>query len=161
MTTTTFSGLEMLKIAIMMEEEGYNFYINGANYTTGKTKEFLLVAAGQEFIHKERFSKLFEELKTDKEGDSEYLFDLEVTKYLRNLIDNQVFNKKEQLKDAFTNLESAFKYSIKTEELTIKIYTQMFEKVAQNDISGMLSTILKEEKSHAAYFTKLLQEIVS
>ena len=72
MTNTTFSGLEMLKIAILMEEEGYNFYMNGANYTTGKTKEFLLVAAGQEFIHKERFSKLFSELKTDKESDSEY-----------------------------------------------------------------------------------------
>jgi len=161
MTNTTFSGLEMLKITILMEEDGYNFYMNGAKYTTGKTKEFLLVAAGQEFIHKERFTKLFTELKTDKESDSEYLFDIEVTKYLRNLIENQVFNKKEQPKDAFKDLKSALTYSIKTEELTIKIYTQMYEKVSQNDITGMLSTILEEEKAHAAYFSKLLKEIIS
>jgi len=151
----------MLKIAILLEEDGYNFYINGANYTTGKTKEFLLVAAGQEFIHKERFTKLFNELKTDNETDYEYLFDIEVSKYLRNLIENQVFNKKEQPKDAFTDLKVALTYAIKTEELTIKIYTQMYEKVSQNDVTGVLATILKEEKAHAAYFSKLLKEIVS
>jgi rubrerythrin len=37
----------------------------------------------------------------------------------------------------------------------------MYEKVSQNDISGILSTILEEEKSHAAYFLKLLKEIVA
>ena len=47
MINNTFSGLEMFKIAMQMEEEGYNFYINGADHTKGKTKEFLLVAAGQ------------------------------------------------------------------------------------------------------------------
>lgn len=161
MTNTTFSGLEMLKIAILMEEEGYNFYNNGANYTTGKTKEFLLAAAGQEFIHKERFTKLFTELSTSNELESTYLYDLEVTKYLRNLIENQVFNKKEQPEDAFKDLKAALTYSLKTEELTISIYTQMYEKVSQNDFTGILSIILEEEKAHAAYFSKLLQEIVS
>lgn len=69
MSNNTFSALEMLKIAILMEEEGYNFYINGANYTKGKTKEFLLAAAGQEFIHKEKFTKLFNELSAKKESE--------------------------------------------------------------------------------------------
>jgi len=161
MTNTTFSGLEMLKIAILMEEDGYNFYINGANHTTGKIKEFLLVAAGQEFIHKEKFSKLFTELSAGNEMESTYLFDIEVTKYLENLIENQVFNKDEKPKNIFTDLKAALTYSVKTEELTIKIYTQMYEQVSQNDISGMLSTIIEEEKSHAAYFSKLLKEIIA
>ena len=161
MTNTTFSGLEMLKIARLMEEEGYDFYINGANFTKGKTKEFLLAAAGQEFIHKERFTKLFEDLSTGKEMDSTYLFDIEVTKYLKNLIENQVFNKNEQPKDAFKDLKAALTYSLKTEQLTISIYTQMYEKVSQNDVTGILSTILEEEKSHAAYFAKLLKEIIA
>ena len=161
MTKNSFSGLEMLKIAILMEEEGYNFYTNGAKYTTGKTKEFLLAAASQEFIHKEKFSKLFTELSAGNEMDSTYLFDIEVSKYLSNLIENQVFNKKEQSKDAFKDLKSALTYSIKTEQLTVSIYTQMYEKVSQNDVSGILSIILEEEKAHVAYFSKLLQEIVS
>lgn len=160
MINNTFSGLEMFKIAILMEEEGYNFYINGANHTSGKTKEFLLVAAGQEFIHKEKFTKLFNELTTNSETNSEYIFDIVVTKYLRNLIENQVFNKNEQPKDAFKDLKSALAYAIKTEELTISIYTQMYERISENDVSEMLSIIIVEEKSHAAYFSKLLQEII-
>ncbi|MBU3112102.1 ferritin family protein [Clostridium lacusfryxellense] len=161
MTSSTFSALEMFKIAILMEEEGYNFYTNGANYTKGKTKEFLLVAAGQEFIHKEKFTKLFNELSTNKENDSEYLFDPVVTKYLRNLIENQVFNKEEHPRDAFTDLKSALTHALKSEELSISVYTKMYETVSQNDVTGILSIILEEEKAHATYFSKLLKEIVA
>jgi len=161
MTNNTFSEPEMLQIAILMEEDGYNFYTNGANYTTGKTKEFLLAAAGQEFIHKERFTKLLAELRTNKESDSEYIFDVVVAEYLRNLIENQVFDKKEQPRDAFKDLKSALTYALKAEELTISIYTQMYEKVSQNDVIGILSTIIEEEKAHAAYFSKLLKQIIA
>lgn len=161
MTNNTFSELEMLQIAILMEEDGYNFYINGANYTTGKAKEFLIAAAGQEFIHKERFTKLLAELRTNKESNSEYLFDVVVAKYLRNLIENQVFDKKEQPRDAFKDLKSALTYALKAEELTINIYTQMYENVSQNDhVTGILSIIIEEEKAHAAYFSKLLEQII-
>jgi rubrerythrin len=161
MPSNTFSALEMFKIAILMEEEGYNFYTNGANHTKGKTKEFLLVAAGQEFIHKEKFTKLFNELSSNNKSDSQYLFDPEVTKYLRNLIDNQVFNKEEKPKDAFTDLKSALTYALKSEQLSISVYTKMYESVLQNDVTGILSIILEEEKAHAAYFSKLLKEIIA
>ena len=161
MINNSFSGLEMFKIAILMEEEGYDFYTNGANHTTGKTKEFLLFVAGQEFIHKEKFTKLFNDLKTTEESDSDYLFDIEVTKYLRNLIENQVFDKKEQPKDAFKDFKSAITYSLKAEMLTISVYTQMYERISQKDILEMLSIIIDEEKSHAAYFSKLLKEIIA
>ena len=161
MINNTFSGLEMFKIAMLMEEEGYNFYKNGANYTSGKTKEFLLAAAGQEFIHKEKFTKLFNELSVNKEVDSEYIFDVVVTKYLRNLIENQVFDKTEKPKDSFTDLKAALTYSVKAEKLTINIYTQMYERVPKNDFSEILSIIIEEEKAHEAYFSKLLQEIIA
>jgi len=185
MTNNTFSGLEMLKIAILMEEEGYNFYINGAKYTTGETKQFLLAAAGQEFIHKQKFTKLFDDLASSKVDESEYLFDIEVTKYLKGLIENQVFdkndqsteglksalkyplksqefkfNKKVQAKNAFEDLKSAVKYALKSEQLTVKVYTKMYEVISQSEVKGILSVILKEEKAHVVYFSKLLKEIV-
>jgi len=161
MINNTFSGLEMYKVAILMEEEGYDFYSNGINYTTGKTKEFLLAAAGQEFIHKERFTKLFNELTTNKQTDSEYLFDIVVTKYLRNLIENQVFNKNDKPRDAFKDLKSALTYSLNAENLTISVYTQLYERASQKEVSEILSVILQEEKAHAAYFSKLLEEIIA
>jgi len=161
MTSNTFSGLEMFKIAMLMEDEGYNFYINAANNTKGKAMEFLLVAAGQEFIHKEKFKKLFNELRTNKETDSEYLFDPEVSKYLSNLIENQVFNKEEKPKNVFTDLKSTLAYALKMEELTIVVYTKMYESISEKDVTAILSSILEEEKAHAAYFSKLLQEIIA
>ena len=188
MTNNTFSGLEMLKIAILMEDEGYNFYINGAKYTTGETKQFLLAAAGQEFIHKQKFTKLFDELSSNNADESEYLFDIEVTKYLKALIENQVFDKKDQIaespeglksaltyppksqefkfnkkvqaKNAFEDLRSAVKYALKSEQLTVKVYTQMYEVISQSEVKGILSVILEEEKAHVIYFSKLLKEIV-
>lgn len=160
MINNTFTESEMFKVAMLMEDEGYNFYINGAKYTTGKTKEFLLVAAGQEFIHKEKFKMLFNQLVATKQADSEYIFDPLVTEYLRNLIENKVFNQEEKIRDAFTNLKTAITHALKSEELTINIYTQMYEKTSQNDVSEMLTVILEEEKTHAAYFSKLLLDIV-
>lgn len=161
MTNNTFTESEMFKVAMLMEDEGYNFYINGANHTIGKTKEFLLVAAGQEFIHKEKFTKLFNQLIANKQADSEYLFDPLVTEYMKNLIENQAFNKEEKPRDAFTNLKTAIIHALKSEELTISIYKQMYEKSSQNNVSEMLSIIIEEEEEHAAYFSKLLAEIVA
>lgn len=161
MTNNTFSGIEMFKIAMQMEEEGYNFYINGANHTKGKTKEFLLVAAGQEFIHREKFKKLFDGIRTNKEMESEYIFDPDVTKYLSNLIENKVFDKEEKPRDIFTDLKTTLTYALKMEELTIVIYTKMYESISENDVKAILFSIIEEEKGHVAYFSKLLQEIIA
>ena len=79
----TFNGLEMLKIAILMEEEGKAFYTNGAKYITGKTRDFLLATAGQELIHKEKFTKLYNDLSSKKDVDYDYLFDAEVCLFKR------------------------------------------------------------------------------
>lgn len=157
----TFTGLEMFRFAELMEEEGYNAYTNGADYTTGKTKEFFLFAARQEFIHKEKFAKLSTELITNLKTDIGYIFDDEVTKYLTDLIKDRVFNKKDQRNGAFKDLKSALTYSLKYEKITISIYTQMYGNVLQKDISKILSIIIEEEKVHVSYLLKLLQEITA
>ncbi|WP_291636902.1 ferritin family protein [Clostridium sp.] len=161
MTDNTFSGIEMLKIAMQMEDEGYNFYMDGASHAQGKTKEFLLLTAGQEFVHREKFKKLFDELRNNKEIDSEYIFNPDVTKYLSNLIENQVFNKEEKPRDAFTDLKSTLTYALKMEELAIVVYTKMYENISEKEATTIVFSILEEEKAHAAYFSKLLQEIIA
>lgn len=152
----TFNGLEMLKIAILMEEEGREFYTNGAKYTTGKLKDFLLVAAGQEFMHKEKFLTLYNNLASKKDNSYDYLFDEEVTSYLRSLIDNKVFDKKTPAEDAFKDLKAAIEYAIKSEQLTVEVYTKMYEGVVEGEVKKLLSTLIDEEKSHIEEFSKLL-----
>lgn len=158
MSSNNFNVSEMLKVAILMEDEGYKFYTNGAKYTTGKTKKFLISAAGQEFIHKEKFQKLFDE--TSKSNEYDYLFDDEITRYLKNLIENKVFSQKEQPENAFSDLKTAIEHALKSEELTIEVYSQLYKGIPENGTKNMLSIIIEEEKGHAAYFSKLLKEIV-
>jgi rubrerythrin len=157
--SNTFNGLEILKIAILMEEEGRNFYTNGAKYTTGKIQDFLLAAAGQEFLHKEQFSKLYDDLSSKKDVSYEYLFDAEVTAYLKALIEDKVFDKKEVAEDAFKDLKSAVEYALKSEKLTVEVYTKMYEGIAQGEVKDVLYKLIDEEKTHIDYFSKLLIEI--
>lgn len=157
--SNTFNGLEILKIAILMEEEGRSFYTNGAKYTSGKIKDFLLAAAGQEFLHKEQFSKLYDDLSSKNDINYEYLFDAEVTAYLKALIEDKVFDKKEVSEDAFKDLKSAVEYALKSEKLTVEVYTKMYQGVTEGNVKNVLHKLIDEEKAHADYFSKLLNEI--
>ncbi|AYD41355.1 rubrerythrin family protein [Clostridium fermenticellae] len=158
--SNSFSIAEMLKIAILMEEEGYKFYTNGAKFTDGKTKQFLVTAAGQEFVHKEKFSKLFDKITENKESESDYLLDDEVSEYLRKLIENKVFDQKEEPENAFADLKTAVEHAVKTEQLTVQVYSKMYEGISNKEAKNMMAAIIDEEKSHVAYFSKLLKEIV-
>jgi len=154
--TNTFDGLEMLKIAILMEEEGRTFYTNGAKYTTGKLKDFLLATAGQEFLHGEKFLALYNELSSKKDANYDYLFDPEVTSYLKSLIDNKVFDKIAPPEDAFKDMKSAIEYAIKSEQLTVEVYTKMYEGIVDGETKQLLNVLIDEEKSHVEEFSKLL-----
>ncbi|MBA5851504.1 ferritin family protein [Clostridium sp. cel8] len=160
MPQNNFNSCEMLKIALIMEDEGYKFYTNGARHTKGKIKEFLKSAAGQEFIHREKFQKLFDEASKKIDTEPDYLFDEEVTAYLKDLIENKVFDQKEQPDDAFCDLKTAIEHAIETEKLTVDVYSHMYKGVSEKDVKDTLEVILEEEKSHVEYFSNLLDEIV-
>lgn len=156
--SNTFSSLEMLKIAIFMEEEGADFYQKGAKNTTGEIRDFLTNAAIQELSHKDMFSKFYDEMSKGKEEQSEYLFDVEVTKYLGGLTENQVFNKNENI-DAFKDLATAVKSSLDKEKLTVKIYTELYKGVKDQEAKDVMNKIIDEENQHVAYFENLLKTL--
>lgn len=155
----SFSALEMLKIAILMEDEGYKFYKNGANNTSGKLKEFLLSAEKQEFLHKEKFEKMYKEFEAKNEAAAEYLYDGEVSAFLKAMIENQVFKKEEEYKNAFVDMKTAVKNSLDTEARTVEIYTKMYDGISDEEAKKVMAFIINEEKEHVAYFEKLLKDI--
>lgn len=157
MSTNSFNGLEMLKIAMIMEDEGREFYTEGAKNTTGEVKKFLLDAAAQELGHKEIFSRMYDDLSSKKDDSYEYMFETDVTGYLKGLIENQVFDKKEvPKKDAFKDMKSALEESAKTEERTVEIYKKMYEGITNPEAKEIMKKIIDEEVEHAAYFRGLL-----
>lgn len=155
--SNSFSGLEMIKIAILMEDEGVDFYQKGATNTSGEVKEFLLSAAEQEQSHKEKFTKLYESMSAGNEAETEYLFDEEVSKYLGGLTENQVFNNDNQ--DAFKDLLTAVKSSLDKEELTVKIYNELYKGVKDEGAKEIMNKIIDEEKQHLAFFEKLIKTL--
>lgn len=156
--SNTFSGLEMLKIAILMEEEGAGFYQKGAENTSGDIRQFLLEAAVEELSHKDKFVKLYNDMSSSNEGEAEYLFDEEVTKYLGALTENQVFNKNDN-NDAFSDLHTAVKSSLDKEVLTVKIYTELYKGVKDEAAKEVMNKIIDDEKQHVLYFENLLKSI--
>jgi len=159
MSKIAFSGSEMLRIAILMEEEGYNYYNTASKYSNGKVKEFFNIAAGQEFIHREKFTKLLNHLAEGNEEESDYLFDPEIAIYLKDTIENKVYKKDEKPVSFFNNIKQAIEYAINSEELSVKVYTEMFGQAMDKAAKETFAEILNEEKAHAAYFTKLLNDI--
>lgn len=159
MSANTFSHLEMLRIAILMEEEGRNFYTNCADLAIGKVKEFFVNASGQEFLHKVKFSDMYNELLEKNDEGSEYLFDADVTVYLRDFIENSVFDKKEKPNEIVKDLKSAAEYALKAEKLTVQVYEKLFENTVNPEIKVILNGIIDEEKEHVEYFSKLLKDI--
>ncbi len=155
-----FSGLEIIKMAISMEEEGMAYYTNGAKYTDSELKDFLLQAAAQEKIHKEKFLTLYNNLAEKKENmEEDYLFDSDVSAYLKALVENQVFDKKAQPEDAFKDIKSAAANALKAEETTVALYSKMLEGAKYNDMKEMLSILIAEEKAHVLYFENILKSI--
>ena len=142
-----------------MEDEGYKFYKNGANNTSGKLREFLLSAEKQEFLHKEKFTKLYNELEAKNESSAEYLYDDEVSSYLRSLIENQVYKKDEEYKNAFVDMKTAVKNSYDSEVRTVEIYTKLYDGITDEEAKNIMAVIIDEEKDHVAYFEKLMNEI--
>jgi rubrerythrin len=142
-----------------MEEEGIEFYSNGVKHTTGKLKDFLLHAAGQERAHKEQFSKLYNDLIKDRKSiEDDYLFEPDVVAYLKSLVENQVFRKSPKPEDAFKDLKVAAAHAVKAEETTVELYTKMYNGAKYDEIKKILSVLIEEEKAHVKYFKQLLEE---
>ncbi len=155
-----FNGLEVLKIAITMEEEGMQFYTQGASRTQGRLKEFLMHAAGQERLHKEAFEKLYDKLMKEKQDfDDTYLFDEQVEGYMRMFAQNEVFKKDAPKENAFDDLKEAVCYAIKAEETTIELYTRMYTGAKYAEMKVMLEKMIQEEEEHVEYFKQLLEDI--
>jgi rubrerythrin len=159
MVIANLNDLEILKVAMSMEEDGLNYYTNGAKHTDGELKKFLLLAAGQEKLHREKLQRLYNELSNTKVDSDEYLFDPDVLAYLKQLIENRVFSTKANIQDAFLNLKSAAEYAVKAEELSVELYSKMHDGITFPEAKKVMLELIDEEKTHVEFFAKILEDL--
>jgi rubrerythrin len=161
MAKADFNELELLTIAMAMEDQGIKFYQNGANNTEGQLRQFLLDAAQQEKEHKEVFQRFYDNIvKSKRQNEDDYLFDPDVSSYLKSMAEKEVFDKTPQdSEEAFRDLKGSVSYALRSEELTVDIYSKMYESAKRQDMKDLLKRLIKEEKGHVKYFEKLLKSI--
>jgi len=156
-----FNIVEVTKIAADMEISGQKFYERAAELTKDeKAKGIFLLLAEQEKGHFKLFNKLHELMSEIHGIDDEYLYDENVSAYLKALMGNKVF-KDNMLEDAqnINSIEEAINIGITSEKNSILFYSELMKNSTSREVLSTLEIILQEEKKHLVDLTNLLNTL--
>lgn len=148
-----FNDLEALEIAIAIEERGEAFYRAAAKRLKEKeSKEMLIRLADEEQDHAETFRLLYEQALDKKlDFDDDYIFDQEVSAYLRAMISSTVFPSQEEQDEIFKRIDGivdVLKIGIQAEKDSILYYTQMVISSKFVEAKDAFRRLIKEEQKH-------------
>ena len=151
-----YSGLEIIEIAIRIEENGYAFYNLAAEMVTeaNDNKALFLDLAEKEMAHIATFQKLAgkfeaEEFEFDEGGESGYI---------DHLADTHIFGKKDagiELGKTIKTPKQALEIALKFENESVAFYTELLQRT-HTDARNMIKQIIEEEKEHAAEIKEFL-----
>ncbi len=151
-----YSGLEIVEIAVRIEENGNEFYTAAADMIgeSTDTKGLFLDLAEKEVMHISIFQKLAE--KFDAES-----FDFQTedaSEYINHLASSHIFGKPEsgiELAKTVKTPREALEIAFKFENDSVAFYTEML-KYARSDSKKLVQQIIDEEKEHAEDIRKFL-----
>lgn len=151
-----YSGQEIAKIAVRIEENGNEFYTAAAQMIDESTdiKGLFFDLAEKEILHISIFQKL-----ADKFDDETFDFETEdASDYISHLAESHVFGKPDSgkllaksLKTPREGLELAYKF----ENDSVAFYTELL-KYTRSESKRLVQQIIDEEKDHAADIKKFL-----
>lgn len=154
----TFSGSELLNIAIGIEERGVAFYEAMAEQAkSASAREVFRYLADMEKAHRQTFQGMFAE--ADKyefaKTGGEYAV------YLQALVDSAVFSEElilSQIANAAQSEASALDLAIGAEKDSILFYYEMKEIMPQK-AQPTVNKIIAEEKAHLRQLTQLKKKL--
>lgn len=161
----TFNDLEALDIAIKIEERGERFYRMALPFAENKEiKDMLVELAEDEKDHADTFRGLYSEIAKSKENlDDKYLYEAEVSAYLRSIADNSIFPSNEAQDAIFKTIKDTkdvLKIGIQVEKDSIMFYTEMIIKAKYEGAKNAFRRLAKEEKAHLLNLQVKYSEIV-
>jgi rubrerythrin len=151
-----YSGLEIIEIAIRIEENGYTFYNSAAEKITESTdnKALFLDLAEKELLHIAIFQKL-----ADKFEPEEFEFNApDEGDYINHLADTHIFGKKDagiELAKTVTTPKQALEIALRFENESVDFYTELYKRT-KSDSKKLIQQIIDEEKEHAAEIRSFL-----
>jgi len=155
----SFSGSELINIAIGIEGRGIVFYDVMAKSTQNEAaREVFNYLADMERDHSETFKSMLEEadkfqVPADESG--------QYTAYLRALVDSAVFSNDMVTSEMAAQAESdaaAMELAIRAEKDSILFYYEMKEVMPQR-AQATVNKIIAEEKSHLRQLSELKKKL--
>ena len=155
----SFSGSELINIAIGIEGRGIVFYDVMAKSTQNEAaREVFNYLADMERDHSETFKSMLEEadkfqVTADESG--------QYTAYLRALVDSAVFSNDMVTSEMAAQAESdaaAMELAIRAEKDSILFYYEMKEVMPQR-AQATVNKIIAEEKSHLRQLSELQKKL--
>jgi rubrerythrin len=152
-----YSGLEIIEIAIRIEENGYAFYTAAAEMISEQNdnKALFTDLAEKELIHIAIFQKLAgkfeaEEFEFNPEDESDYI---------NHLADTHIFGKPDagiSLAKTVKTPKDALTIALTFENESVAFYTELHKR-ARSEAKGLIRQIIEEEKEHAAEIMAFLK----
>jgi len=151
-----YSGLEIVEIAVRIEENGHAFYTAAADMfrKPNETRGLFLDLAAKELVHIAIFQRLSEKFEPENYDFSKE----EASGYITNLADTHIFGKHnagvalaKKVKSPKEALEAAFKF----ENDSVAFYMELAKRT-HSDSKRLILQIIEEEKEHAAEIKSFL-----
>jgi rubrerythrin len=144
-----YSGLEIIEVAIRIEENGHAFYCAAAEKIgdMNDNKALFLDLAEKELIHIAIFQKLANQFEAE-----EFDFKSEDEKdYINHLADNHIFGKKDagvELAMKLKTPKEALEVALRFENESVTFYSELYKRT-HSGAKGLIQQIIDEEKEHA------------
>jgi len=151
-----YSGLEIIEIAVRIEENGEAFYTAAAEMINenNDVKGLFLDLAQKEITHIAIFQKLADKFEAETfEFNKE-----ESTDYIGHLADTHIFGKKDagvELAKTISTPKQALEIAFKFENDSVVFYEELLKR-ASTDAKKMILQIIEEEKEHAAEIKRFM-----
>ena len=146
-----FNSLEILKMAISVEEDGEQFYEKCVEANSEpEVKRIFRKLAEQEREHRAYFKELLKEFdEADTSISRDYLYEDLTGDYLKSIVDEQVFPADEEVSDEIADdLADALDVGIKAEKNSILLYQELIKSEENEQNIKALKKLIEEEKEH-------------
>jgi rubrerythrin len=151
-----YSGLEIIEIAIRIEENGNEFYNAVAQrlHENSDIKGLFLDLAEKEITHIAIFQRMAEKF----EAESFEFNQEESADYIGHLAETHIFGKKDagiEISKTVTSPQQGLEIAFKFENDSVVFYEELMKK-ASTDAKKLILQVIAEEKDHAAEIKKFM-----
>ncbi|MEE9165724.1 MAG: FAD-dependent oxidoreductase [Nitrospinota bacterium] len=162
-TAQTYSGYEIIKIAMEGEKDGINFYRKMLENTSSpKAKEVFQYLCHEEEKHWEHLENNL--LPDFRNGKIDLKDEELVVAYLKRVNKAEILPEGEDIEkitDGLTHDFEAVRVAIDIEKKAVLFYEKMFEATRESEGKEVLKKIVDQEKNHVGILRKLQADIMN